>query len=672
MPLHAAIAVDDYFSGHPSEGVHANIVQNDYVSDEYQITASLVQGDGTAEYVGEGYLSFIPAPGFIGTAVISYTLVDADGSDTANVYIEISTNDEPHAVNDFVYAPADYSGGIPIWVLDNDVGFGYNATLTVVSGLSPSAAGTVETQQGESVFFFTPTPGFTGSASFVYQVSEDGFTDTATVTIQVGEGGIADNPLLTEEERRTAEVLQDACSNASGPLSAACQQIDQLPAGEQQQALRQILPSQVSAQINGARLQQGQQASNLRGRLQTLRSGGSGISFSGLSLNLLGSTLPLGQLLDSQLRGGQPQHWNSDRLGFLNQYSGVDTRSAGAPGLVDQLLVLELRQQLSSPHAGVRAMMLASLDPSHYDLAMSMQADEEAPTDDRRSSSDPFANTPWGFFVTGRFNTGDVSSRSSEPGFDFDTLGITAGIDHRLNDKLVVGGAVGFGSTKNDFGDRQGKLDVDSWTLSMYGNYYPMENVYIDWALGYGINDYDGKRRMSFAGFDSEARYNTDGHQYSASLSGGYEWSWQAWQLGPYLRMDYLHSVVDSYRESGGMGLALRIDEQHDRSFETALGLRVSRAISWTGGVLLPSVDVEWVRDWQDGDRHINATLVEAPGSGNFGITTRSLGSRYANIGASLTAVFTGGRFAYLRYETVADRRDIDEYTLQAGFRMEF
>lgn len=55
----------------------------------------------------------------------------------------------------------------------------------------------------DGVFSYDPAPGFTGTDSFTYQVSDGEATDTATVTITVGAGGQA--PTAVEDAYTTAE-----------------------------------------------------------------------------------------------------------------------------------------------------------------------------------------------------------------------------------------------------------------------------------------------------------------------------------------------------------------------------------------------------------------------------------------------------------------------------------
>lgn len=287
-----------------------------------------------------------------------------------------------------------------------------------------------------------------------------------------------------------------------------------------------------------------------------------------------------------------------------------------------------------------------------------------------------FADTPWGFFISGNYQNGDVNGMGDQDGFDYSSRSVTAGVDYRVGNSLVLGGSMARGSTENDVKNHRGKVDMDNWSAWFYGSYFPNEHLYFDWSLGYGQNDYDGKRHIDFESngeaFSSTLNYDTDGRQYNASASAGYDANFGAWQYGAYLSLDWMKATIDGYREHGGGGFALGLDDQKAISLLSSLGGRLGYPISFSRGVVIPGLDVAFVHQWRDEARHINASFVELPEAGSFNITSRELDKSYFNIAMSLTGVFTGGQSAYLRFQTVAARSDVTERIIEAGYRLEF
>lgn len=446
-----------------------------------------------------------------------------------------------------------------------------------------------------------------------------GFTGTDTFTYDVAEQSGYGDPVTatvtvivggaTSAAERAQVALANACGNTTSPeLAATCDVYESLSLTDQQRAIEQILPTQVPAQMEGVFIQQNQIFQNLRNRLRALRSGAQGLSLNGFSVKLRDGSIPLG----SALQSGTARHIDSDD----EPGSDNETGSAG--------------------------------------------------------DTTAFADTPWGIFVSGRINDGKIDQRDDQRGFDFRTDTVTAGIDYRLRDSLVLGAAIGYSSSSNDFVHNTGDLDLKSWNLSLYGNFYPVEHWYVDWVVGYSRNDYDGKRRIQFGSIDSSAKFDSDGHQYSAGASTGYEWNYQAWQYSGYVRADYVKSEIDGYAESGGAGLALRVADQSARSLEGGIGARLSYAWSFSKGVLVPGIDAELVHQFKDDQRAVKVAFVDAPDAGEFGLETSELDSTYFNIGLSLTGAFTGGKSAYVRYETAVGRNDVRDNTIEAGVRLEF
>jgi uncharacterized protein with beta-barrel porin domain len=284
----------------------------------------------------------------------------------------------------------------------------------------------------------------------------------------------------------------------------------------------------------------------------------------------------------------------------------------------------------------------------------------------------PFADTPWGFFLSGRVQTGEMEDRGAQEGFDFDSQRLTGGVDYRVNSALVLGGSLAYGMMETDVDRRRGNVDLDSVSAWFYGNYAPWENFYANWSLGYGINDYDGERNLQIGSSVFSTKYDTDGEQYSASVSGGYDLSRGAWQYGGYLSLDYAHLIIDSYNESGGEGLGLSVNERQTRSLETTLGGRVSRAFSSGRGVFIPAVDIGLVKQWKDDQQAITASLADIPELGAFGVGTEVPDTTFIRAAVHVTGVFTGGQSGYVRYQTVAGHDELDEHVVEVGYRLEF
>ncbi|WP_316369377.1 autotransporter family protein [Candidatus Thiodiazotropha sp. CDECU1] len=285
----------------------------------------------------------------------------------------------------------------------------------------------------------------------------------------------------------------------------------------------------------------------------------------------------------------------------------------------------------------------------------------------------------WGAFINGNVNFGEKDETQRETGFDFDTSGITLGLDYRFSDKFVAGGALGFSRYDSEYNDAAGNLEMDAWSLSAYGTYYQDNNIYIDALIQLGSNSYDTRRRISTAGEpDQFGQGDTDGMEYAFNLSAGYEYRRDALILTPYGRLSYTSAEIDAYTEqasnpaAAGFGSVLRIEDQELKSMVLVVGGNVSYTISTANAVLMPQLRFEWEHEFEDDSRFINARFVNDPTSSLISIETDEADSDYFNLGIGLSAVFARGRSGYLFYETRLDQDDVTLHMINAGLRIEF
>jgi outer membrane lipase/esterase len=296
-----------------------------------------------------------------------------------------------------------------------------------------------------------------------------------------------------------------------------------------------------------------------------------------------------------------------------------------------------------------------------------------------------------GIFVNGTFGFGDKDTTSREAGFDFDTYGVTGGVDYRFTDNFVLGLALGYTNTDSDFASARGKMDADAYTFSAFGTYY-VGRFYFDGIFSYGWDDYDSTRNIVYSipstdrfgnlvpgttTVNQTASSEIDGTQYSFGLSTGYDFAVRGFTVGPYGRLSYLKANIEAFQEridntDPGFGLALAINEQDVESLTWALGGQASYAISTGFGVLVPQLRFEWEHEFLDNQRTITARFVTDPLRTPLRLETDKPDRDYFNFGAGLSAVFQRGVSAFVYYETVLALRDVTAHQVAAGFRLAF
>ncbi|PWS36886.1 hypothetical protein DFH01_08310, partial [Falsiroseomonas bella] len=196
-------AVDDTFSARPNQLIGADapgllVNDTDADGDPLQVIGYDYAGSGTLSVFDDGSFSYTPAPGFVGTDSFTYTVSDGVQQDTATVTIEV-VNAAPDAVDDtFSARPNQLIGADAPGLLVNDTDA--DGDPLQVIGYDYAGSGTLSVFDDGS-FSYTPAPGFVGTDSFTYTVSDGVQQDTATVTIEVVNAA----PTVSDDVRTVAE-----------------------------------------------------------------------------------------------------------------------------------------------------------------------------------------------------------------------------------------------------------------------------------------------------------------------------------------------------------------------------------------------------------------------------------------------------------------------------------
>jgi len=293
----------------------------------------------------------------------------------------------------------------------------------------------------------------------------------------------------------------------------------------------------------------------------------------------------------------------------------------------------------------------------------------------------------WGFFATGTIGSGDRDQTESNAGFDFSNYSITAGIDYRVNDSLILGAALGFGNNDTDLKDDGGGLDTQSLNISGYATYYKGDSFYLDGVFTFGRNDFDIARRIDYTlpavgggltQVDQLATANSEGDQTSFAISFGKDFVRGAWMMGPYMRATYTKIDFDGYVEevsdpgAPGSGLALVVDDRELLSKELVLGGKLTYTMSTSWGILMPNFALEYLHELEDDPDSLITRFIADPTGTPIVIESENLDRSYFNIGLGLSAIFANGKSAFIYYEHRAGQSEMSMDNLAIGVRIEF
>ncbi|MEN8218450.1 MAG: autotransporter outer membrane beta-barrel domain-containing protein [Pseudomonadota bacterium] len=285
-----------------------------------------------------------------------------------------------------------------------------------------------------------------------------------------------------------------------------------------------------------------------------------------------------------------------------------------------------------------------------------------------------------GTFVNGEINFGDKDTTDRESGFEFSTLGLTAGIDYRFTNNFIAGIALGYSNSETDLNAGGGNIDSDGYSLTLYGTFYQSNDFYIDGLYSYGRNSYDSERNIIYqvvTPINQTAFSNNDSDQHALGLGVGYHFNRQAFTFTPNARLDYVKTDIDGFSEkfndpAPGSSLGFAIDSQKVKSLTLTLGIQADYAISQSWGILIPHANLDYVHEFKDDVRQLTGRFLEDAGGETFTWNSDAPDRDYFNLGLGISAQFSQGRAAFIRYEGTLGLRDVDRHAIMAGVRLEF
>ncbi|MHA7246763.1 Ig-like domain-containing protein [Arthrobacter tecti] len=207
VPDAVPVAADDSATTPYNTVVDVDVLAND--TDNNGQPLSIVAGSltvptdadgqirGSAEIV-DGQVRYTPPAGFSGAVTFDYTVTDGMGGTSTDVGMVsiVVENAPPTAENDLATTETDTPVTIDVLANDTDP----NGTTLQIVGTGTAEDGRVTVEPDGTVTYYAPNPGFKGTDTFTYMVSDgNGGTDEGTVTVTVKNAA----PTVTNERRST-------------------------------------------------------------------------------------------------------------------------------------------------------------------------------------------------------------------------------------------------------------------------------------------------------------------------------------------------------------------------------------------------------------------------------------------------------------------------------------
>ncbi|MCK0164905.1 autotransporter domain-containing protein [Marinobacter sp. S6332] len=690
----SATAVNDFYSinmqnsttlfFYPSENDTFDSGFNGFTNASFE----LIKGQGDINISLDGP-TFEPNAGYSGVAEIRYSITDSTSTSEALIFITVeNTNAIFQAIDDTFDVPEN-ADATPLDVRLNDqpVHDIIPSPVLSIDNATTSNGGAVAilTFEDRPTIYYTPPANFSGTDSFTYTLTRGNDTSVASVTVNVGEAPVsfeavddtfdiqknADTVTLNVRENDLLaganEVVDSISETAEGGVVVIQSEssisytppTDFIGTDTFAYTLRgengfseAVVTVNVSEESGQEELEMPSNLTEEEARVFAVVIDACGQDY---------EVLPCGEIA-SMSPDQQKQ--------LIQQVSGRHTK------LQSRIMRQMLQLQTSNISSRLREIRDQRNQLSIDDLNLAIMGEStplaQALQGNLRggAAGDGELVSPWGAFVNGNISIGKSKDTSTRPSYDQDGYGLTFGLDYRFSNTVVLGAAAGVSKSDTDFTSMQGHQDAQSISLISFGNYYPVDNLYVDGFAMWTEGDMDINRRVDVAMVQQDLASDTKSRQLTAATSVGYEFNYQSWQSTVYGRLQYSDLDIEGYTETGG-SMALTVKEQNTNSFTSAMGARINHTFSWSRGVIIPSIDLEYVKE-NNKKYNISNNFANAATAGNFSISADESDTEYMSLGTSLTAVFGGGQSAFIRYERLLlqDRYDFSSYAL--GLRMEF
>ena len=332
-----------------------------------------------------------------------------------------------------------------------------------------------------------------------------------------------------------------------------------------------------------------------------------------------------------------------------------------------------LLKAILSGDEGTARTILDRLSPKSYAVMAAMSV--EAFNSDVRSISARLGQrriesfdekAPWEFFAQAQINSLENDMATDAPTFDFDTMGVLAGADYRVDAETTLGVAVGAGTGEAKIHNGGGKIESTDFRLTGFAG-KTSEKCFVNAGVQLGCTSYDIKR-------------NTDYGNVSGDTTG-----WSAGLFSdvgtvvtlsepkkiyatPYIGLAYMHTQADAFTESGS-------DKAFDADSISGDSLRVRFGCGFTWNFALASanwhagLDVAFSHDFLGDEVDIDVTTKSGE---KISETAKALPEDMFSIGPMLSVDVSPSASIYGGYTFNAGTDSSVNHSANLGFHMRF
>ena len=354
---------------------------------------------------------------------------------------------------------------------------------------------------------------------------------------------------------------------------------------------------------------------------------------------------------------------NSLSTGFVSA-AAWNNLSGGNDPLLNAILAKD---------AGTARAILDRLSPKSYAAMIAMPI--EAFNADARSISarleqrryDRFSKrAQWEFFAQLQTNFVENDTATDAPTFDFDTTGLLAGADYKLDQNTVLGVALGASTGEAKVHNGGGKIESTDFRITGFAG-KTFEKSFVNAGAQLGYASYDIKRNTDYG----NASGDTTG--WSAGLfadAGTVVTLSEAKKIyaTPYIGLAYMHTQADAFTESGS-DKAFDADVISGDSLRARVGCGFSWGFTASGAIWRLGLDVAFSHDFLGDEVDVDVTTQDGS---SITETAKALPEDMFSIGPSFNVDVSSSASVYGGYSFNAGTDASVNHSANVGFRMRF
>ena len=215
----------------------------------------------------------------------------------------------------------------------------------------------------------------------------------------------------------------------------------------------------------------------------------------------------------------------------------------------------------------------------------------------------------WEVWSEGSISFGKIGESSLSSAQDIDSLGITVGVDTKMDDDKILGVALRVGSTDVDVGTFGSKVDTNALSLSLYGINSLENSNFLKHVFGVSYLDSDIVRK-----YEGNTDINTgdrEGKQVFGSLNFGREYENGDLIITPTGRIDGSYTALNGYTESGSAA-ALSYNDQDIKSLMASLGVLIDQDVDLENSTVKRRVNLEYGKEFASNSKVVTSYVSDS------------------------------------------------------------